>query len=81
MPTFRTMVSLPAGMTCMARWRFLLWTAAGSAIWNAFLTWGGYYLGANFRELDRYVGPAAVAIMVGVVLLYLWRLVTWKART
>jgi membrane protein DedA with SNARE-associated domain len=80
MPTFRTMVSLPAGMTCMARWRFLLWTAAGSTVWNAFLTWGGWYLGANFRELDGYVGPAALAIMVGIVLLYLWRLLTWKAR-
>lgn len=78
MPTFRTMVSLPAGMTCMPRWRFLLWTAAGSAIWNAFLTWGGYYLGANFHELDRFVGPAALAIMAGIVLVYLWRLLTWK---
>jgi len=80
MPTFRTMVSLPAGMTCMPRWRFLLWTSAGSAIWNAFLTWGGWYLGANFHELDRFIGPAAVVIMVGVVLVYLWRLVTWKVR-
>ena len=34
MPTFRTLVSLPAGMTCMPLWRFLVWTFAGSLIWN-----------------------------------------------
>jgi len=80
MPAFRTIISLPAGMTCMRHWRFLLWTAAGSSIWNCFLVAGGYYLGANFRELDRFVGPAAIAFMAGVVLFYLWRVVTWKPR-
>ena len=80
MPTFRTMVSLPAGMACMPHWRFLLWTAAGAAIWNTVLAGAGYYLGANFRELDRFVGPAAFAIMGAIALVYFWRLLTWKPR-
>jgi membrane protein DedA with SNARE-associated domain len=80
MPTFRTIVSLPAGMARMPRWRFLLWTAAGAAIWDSILTGAGYYLGTNFRELDRYVGPAAMAIMVVIVLVYLWRVARWKPR-
>jgi len=80
MPTFRTIVSLPAGMARMPRPRFLLWTAAGAAIWNCILAGAGYYLGTNFRELDRFVGPVAVGIMVAIVLLYLWRVATWKPR-
>jgi membrane protein DedA with SNARE-associated domain len=80
MPTFRTIISLPAGMTCMPRWRFLLWTAAGAAIWNTILGAAGYYLGANFHELDRYFGPVSVAILVAIVLFYGWRLMTWKPR-
>ena len=80
MPTFRTMVSLPAGMARMPRLRFLLWTAAGAAIWNAILGGAGYYLGANFRELDRFVGPAAIGIMTVIFVLYLWRVATWKRR-
>jgi membrane protein DedA with SNARE-associated domain len=80
MPTFRTIVSLPAGMARMPRWRFLLWTAAGAAIWDSILAVAGYYLGTNFRELDRYVGPAAMAIMVVIVLVYLWRVAMWKPR-
>ena len=42
MPTFRTMVSLPAGLFRMAHARFLVWTAAGAAIWNAVLLGAGY---------------------------------------
>jgi len=80
MPTFRTMVSLPAGMVHMPRGLLLLWTAAGAAIWNCILAGAGYYLGTNFRELDRFVGPAAVGIMAVILLLYLWRVATWKPR-
>lgn len=79
-PTFRTMISLPAGMSAMPRWRFLLATAAGSAIWNAILALAGYYLGSRFDELDRYVGPIAVATIVAAVGFYLYRVKTWKPR-
>ncbi len=80
MPTFRTIISLPAGMTCMQRWRFLLWTAGGAAIWNIILAGAGYYLGANFRAMDRFVGPVALAFMVAIALLYGWRVATWKPK-
>lgn len=81
MPAFRTMVSLPAGMARMPPLRFLAWTAAGSAIWSSGLAYAGYALGANFRELDRYLGPAAIVLTVAIVLGYLWRLATWQPRT
>lgn len=80
MPAFRTMVSLPAGMARMPLWKFLVWTSAGAAIWNTILAGAGYYLGAKFREFDAWFGPATVAIMVGIALLYVWRLATWKPR-
>ncbi|MFV0624433.1 DedA family protein [Sphingomonas sp. ac-8] len=80
MPTFRTMVSLPAGMACMPHWRFALATFAGSAIWNTVLGWAGLYFGSNFRELDRYVGPVTIALGVLIALGYVYRVVTWKPR-
>ena len=79
LPVGRTIISLPAGMTHMPKWRFLLWTAGGAAIWNTVLAGAGLYLGSNFRELDRYVGPLAVALGVGLAIWYLWRVLTWKA--
>lgn len=80
LPTFRTMVSLPAGMACMPHWRFILATFTGSAIWNAVLAWAGLYFGSNFRELEQYVGPVTIALSVIIEVGYVYRVVTWKPR-
>jgi membrane protein DedA with SNARE-associated domain len=80
MPAFRTIISLPAGMTRMGAARFLVWTFAGAAIWNTVLAAAGLYLGNNFRELDHYVGPVAVALTVLMVGGYLYRVATWRPR-
>ena len=34
-PLLRTVVSLPAGLSHMKHWKFLVFTFAGAAIWNA----------------------------------------------
>jgi membrane protein DedA with SNARE-associated domain len=80
MPTFRTMISLPAGMTRMPLWRFLAWTYAGSLIWNTVLAWAGIWFGSRFERLQDYVGPVVVAISVAMVGGYLWRVATWQPR-
>ena len=80
LPVGRTIISLPAGMARMPRLKFALFTAAGSAIWNCILAGAGYYLGSNFQALDRYVGPAALAMSAAILLAYGYRVVTWKPR-
>jgi len=80
LPTFRTMVSLPAGMTRMPLPRFLVWTFAGSAIWNTVLAYAGILLGRRFVALGDYVGPAAIALTVAMVAAYLYRVATWRPR-
>lgn len=80
LPTFRTMISLPAGMARMPFWRFTMATFLGSAIWNTVLAGAGYYLGANFKELDRFVGPVAIGLTVIIIVGYFWRMLTWKPR-
>lgn len=79
-PFMRTMISLPAGLTRMGHVRFLLFTFAGAAIWNAVLAGAGYFLGRNFGELDRFTGPVATATLAVVLAGYLWRVVTWKPK-
>lgn len=80
MPTFRTMISLPAGMAKMGLPRFLLATFIGSAIWNAVLAYAGLLLGSRFEQLQDYVGPTAIGFTVVALAYYLWRVVTWKER-
>ena len=80
LPLGRTIISLPAGMTHMPKWKFLLWTTAGAAIWNTVLAGAGLYFGSRFRELDKFVGPVAVAFSVVMIGWYLWRVWRWKPR-
>ena len=80
LPTFRTMISLPAGMAKMGMPRFLLATFVGSAIWNAVLAYAGLLLGSRFEELQVYVGPVAIGTSVLVVAVWAYRVVTWKRR-
>lgn len=81
MPALRTMVSLPAGLFRMGHVRFLLWTASGAMIWNVILAYAGYILGANFDEIDTYIGPAATVTIVLAGLFYVYRLITWRPST
>ncbi len=78
MPVGRTVVSIPAGLSRMPRWRFLIWTLAGTTVWNAVLVGAGFWFGARYQELDHYVGPAATAIMVLAAVAYAWRFFTWR---
>ena len=81
MPTFRTIISLPAGLFRMKHSHFILCTAAGSLIWNMMLLGAGYFLGANFKRIDDYLGPVATATIIAVAVYYVWRLISWRPRT
>ena len=80
LPIARTMVSLPAGMVRMNQVKFLLWTAAGSTIWIAALAGAGSWFGKQFAEVDRFIGPLALLAIGSLVLLYIYRVVTWKPK-
>ncbi len=79
-PFLRTLISLPAGLTHMSRMRFLAFTFAGAAVWNAALIKGGQYL-ARFLEGSSLVFDLVVLGGLGLgVLAYLYRVLTWKPR-
>lgn len=80
MPAFRTIVSLPAGIFRMHPLRFLIWTAAGSTIWNIILASAGYFMGAHFKRIDDYLGPLATATLAFGLLWFVWRLIRWKPK-
>lgn len=53
-PIFRSLISIPAGITRMPVWRFALLTAAGSLIWNSIFVMSGYFLGESWHIVERY---------------------------
>lgn len=79
-PFMRTMISLPAGLAHMPVWRFLLFTTAGSAIWNALLILGGTVLARFLGEYEAAMGWVIGGLVALAVAGYIWRVSTWKPR-
>lgn len=70
LPMFRSFISIPAGVERMPLVQFTLWTAAGSAVWNAVLVGAGYALGAQWSKVERYTGllQNVLLVVLGVAL-------------
>ena len=75
-PIIRSLISIPAGMERMSMWKFILYTALGSIIWNFLLTYGGILLGENWEQiigwLDIYQNVVLVMLAILGVLFIIW---------
>ena len=72
LPVVRSLISVPAGVAHMPRWRFTLLTGLGSLVWNSVFIGGGYALGAQFDRVEEYSSYldlavyAAIAVLIGL---------------
>jgi membrane protein DedA with SNARE-associated domain len=64
LPVARHLISLPAGLAQMKHSHFIIYTAAGSAIWVTILTYLGYALGANEELIYKYEKPILAGVAV-----------------
>lgn len=71
-PGVRSFISVPAGIDRMPLPQFVLYTTAGSLVWNAALIGAGYQLGARWHRVEAYVGEASVVVyaVLGVALVW-----------
>lgn len=67
-PVFRSLISIPAGVTRMKLWIFIVLTTAGSLIWNTIFVLAGYFLGENWALAEQYAGVIQDAVIVIVIL-------------
>lgn len=77
-PVLRTIVSLPAGLAHMKLWRFCLFTALGSAIWNGILLVGGRALAPLVERFEAVAGWSVLALVIAGIAFYIYRVVTWR---
>ena len=68
MPIVRTFAPILAGVGNMQYRSFLAYNIAGAAIWTAGLTLLGYFLGNVVPDIDKYLLPIVLAIVVVSVL-------------
>ena len=78
LPTFRSLISIPAGLFGLSLRRFLVFSTIGTAGWSAALAGAGYFLGSQFQDVEKYLGPLSTAVIAFIVLGYTWRLWRWK---
>lgn len=73
LPAIRTFISLPAGIARMNLVKFLTYTAIGSLIWSVILTYVGYALGKNWKNIQNILHPITylVVVIVLVILVFL----------
>jgi len=69
LPIVRTYISFPAGLSKIGYLRFTLATMAGAIPWNFALAYAGYRLGQHYETVAATLGPFAIPIAIGVVIL------------
>jgi membrane protein DedA with SNARE-associated domain len=67
-PLFRSLISVPAGVTRMNLALFLALTTLGSVIWNTVFVLAGYLLGENWHVVEPWADGFQLVVVVAVVL-------------
>lgn len=78
-PTVRTLISVPAGLSEMPLRRFLAYSSIGTAIWTAMLAFVGYALGSDYERIGHWIDPVSLGVVALIVIIYLWRVVTFRS--
>ena len=79
LPVVRTYISLPAGIGRTNFFKFVVYTLAGSLIWNTILTYAGIQLGRNWKHIDQYSRYLDIIAVIAVIGFVTW--VVYKNRT
>ena len=69
LPIVRTYISFPAGLSKIGYPMFTIVTLVGAVPWNFGLAYAGFLLGQNYQRVATTLGPFAIPIIIGVVIL------------
>lgn len=74
-PIFRSLISIPAGVTRMPLARFTVLTLIGSLVWNSILVVAGYMLGENWSAVEPVLDWFKYVVVAAVLLAGIWFLI------
>ena len=81
LPGIRTYVSLPAGIGKTEFKKFVMYSFAGSLIWNSMLLYVGMNLGRNWKNIDKYSIYLDVAAVLSVAVFIVWFVYKTKRKS
>ena len=67
-PAVRSLISIPAGMSRMPFWKFMLFSGLGTVIWTTFLACVGFYFGENQAFMQQIFSRVGYVILSLVLL-------------
>ncbi len=79
LPGIRHLISIPAGLSRMNYWRFLLYTSIGAGCWHSILAFLGWYLHTivpadqleeKITEYSEYIKLTIVGLVVVIILYF-----------
>jgi membrane protein DedA with SNARE-associated domain len=79
-PLVRSLISVPAGLRRMPLLPFILYTTAGSLVWNSIFVIAGYQLGERWEDIlpyADYIEYAVLAVIFVIVVFLAWQ---WYVR-
>ncbi|EWY38759.1 alkaline phosphatase [Skermanella stibiiresistens SB22] len=80
-PAVRTLISVPAGISGMSLFPFLLYSTIGTVVWTTALALCGYWLREQWQVVEAYIGPISTIIVAALVVWFAMRVVRqWKDR-
>ena len=72
-PAVRSLISIPAGMSRMPFWKFMLFSGLGTVIWTTFLACVGFYFGENqafMQQIFSRVGYVILSlVLLGIIVI------------
>ncbi len=71
-PVVRHLISLPAGFGRMNMKKFLIYTTAGAAMWNAFLAYAGFMLKEKWNSIIAYSQYLDIIALAGIIAFAVW---------
>jgi len=71
-PAVRSLISIPAGMSHMPFWKFMLYSSLGTIIWTTFLASVGYYFGNNINMMQQIFQKISYLIILLVFIFVLY---------
>ena len=72
LPGIRSLISLPAGAAAMPLGRFVVFTTAGTLLWNVLLIGAGYLLGERWQEAEQYSEWINYAVYAALAAFVAW---------
>ena len=71
-PAVRSLISIPAGMSHMPFWKFMLYSSLGTIIWTAFLAGVGFYFGQNQQFMFTIMHRVGYVILALTIAFFVW---------